>query len=78
MELEFSYAGALLTSSNPHELSKAVARLEHIISQSTILRKEAMYLLCQTYYKMKHFELARTQAEELLRMDPDDDNARCC
>lgn len=67
----FSYACALCRSPQELDRREAVIHFEYLLNNSEGFIKDALFQLATTYYLLKEFDLSRRCAEELCRMDPD-------
>jgi hypothetical protein len=72
----FSYACALCRSPQELDRREAVIHFEYLINHSDGFVKDALFQLATTYYLLKEYELSRRCAEELCRMDPDNQQVR--
>ncbi len=69
--LRFQYASMLSHSSEFHDWQEAVLHLEHLVNNSSNYFRDALYLLAVVRYLLGEFDAARSCAEELLCIDPD-------
>jgi predicted Zn-dependent protease len=69
----FQYAHALTRSRHEADRKESVIHLEYLINHSHDYVRDALYLLATVRYLMHQYEASRNCAEELCRLDPDNE-----
>lgn len=69
--LRFQYASVLAHSGHNDDLREALLHLEHLMNNSTTYFRDALYLLAVVKYLLGEYDAARSCAEELLCIDPE-------
>jgi tetratricopeptide (TPR) repeat protein len=71
--LRFQYASILARSPLETDRREATLHLEYLISNDIKYLRDSLYILATLRFILHEYELARTCAEELLRIDPDNE-----
>jgi tetratricopeptide (TPR) repeat protein len=69
--LRFQYSSVLAHSGETNDLREALLHLEHLVNNSRTYYRDALYLLAVVRYLLEDYDAARSCAEELLCMDPE-------
>ena len=69
--LRFQFASVLARSPIKEDREEAVLHLGYLVTSSGEYHRDALYLLAVTHYLLEDYESGRACAEELLRLEPD-------
>lgn len=72
----FQYATALAHSSEQEDRREALLHLEYLVNHASFYLRDCLYLLATVRYLLGDYEAARTCAEELCRLEPDNYQAK--
>lgn len=69
----FQYTSVLTHSAHQHDRQEAFVHLEHLISDPNCQEyfRDSLYLSAIARYLAREYDAARSLAEELLRLEPD-------
>ena len=71
--IRFQYASLLARSTVETDRREAILHLEYLINHSPEYLRDTLYILATLRFLMHEYEAARACAEELLRIDPDNE-----
>lgn len=71
--LRFQYASLLARSQTDYDRREAILHLEHLINHSPEYLRDSLYTLATLRFILHEYDAARACAEELLRIDPDNE-----
>lgn len=74
--LRFQFASVLARSPIKEDREEALLHLGYLVTSSGEYHRDALYLLAVTKYLLEDYEGGRAAAEELLRLEPDNHQAK--
>jgi hypothetical protein len=72
----FQYACVLARSPHRHDRQESILHLEYLISNSPDYLRDSLYQLATVRYLLHDYEASRNCAEELCRIDPDNQQVK--
>ncbi|CAN3374966.1 hypothetical protein DIURU_000257 [Diutina rugosa] len=73
---QFNYAWGLLRSASPRQVSDGVTMLEELYRNEPGMRREVLYYLALGSFKQGDYGNARRYTEQLLKIEPDNGQAK--
>lgn len=74
--IRFQYASLLARSNNELDKREAMIHFEYLINNDEKYLRDSLYLLATIKYILHDYEAARNCAEELCRIDPDNEQVK--